>query len=52
MFVPYSDAGRNTVSAAADFVEGTNLPVKGWRCEGADGGTATMPAKYLPSSCR
>lgn len=50
MFVPYSDAGRTTVSAASDFVESTNKPVKGWRC--VSGATNGMDDKYLPSSCR
>ena len=44
---PYSTAdGSTTVSAAADFVAGTSVPVKAWKCAG------TIPVKYRPASCK
>lgn len=43
---PYSDAALSTKSAAADFVQGTNKPVAGWKCS-FDG-----DVKYMPANCR
>ena len=49
-FVPYSDAGMTTASAAADFASATIKPIRAWKCKAA--GTGGMEAKYLPASCR
>ena len=43
---PFKDAALTTGMAAADFTQGTNVPVLGWKCS-FDG-----DAKYVPASCR
>ena len=51
---PYStgEMASGDISVAADFVTGTNKPVKGWKC-GPFGTAATdIAIKYLPASCR
>ena len=48
---PFSDTAMVTPSAAADFVRGTEVPVKSWRCGATAGGTTILP-KFLPASCR
>jgi len=45
---PYSDPGLTTAMASAGYVSGTTTPIAGWKCKG----TASMPQKDLPSSCR
>jgi type IV pilus assembly protein PilA len=48
---PFSDPGMTTASVNADFVRGTELAVKSWRCGAAGDGT-NIPQKFLPASCR
>ena len=51
---PYrtGEMAAGDISAANDFVTGTNKPVKGWKC-GPFGTAATdIAIKYLPASCR
>ena len=43
---PYSDADLTTASVAADFKQGTNKPIAGWKC------TFNGDKKYMPASCR
>lgn len=45
ILTPYNDAAATTQSATTDF---TTAPVaiKAWKC------TGTIPAKYLPASCK
>jgi len=43
---PYTDAANTTAAVAADYVTGTNVPVRGWVCAGS------IPSKYRPSSCK
>lgn len=50
ILTPYKavDTSKDTNKIAkADLVAGTNKPIKAWKC-----GPGTMPAKYLPASCR
>ncbi|WP_120997599.1 pilin [Stutzerimonas urumqiensis] len=49
-FIPYSDAGLTTASAANDFASATIKPIRGWKCKAA--ATGGIEAKYLPASCR
>jgi|SRR5690554_3639145 len=44
---PFSDADATTPMAATDFTAGSNSPVLAWECS-----SATIPSKYLPTSCR
>jgi len=43
---PFSDATGSTAMVAADFVEGTNKPIRTWEC------TFDGDSKYVPASCR
>ena len=43
---PYSDAALETAMGAADYKQGTNKPVMGWKC------TFDGDKKYMPASCR
>ena len=43
---PYSDAALTAVMLAADYKQGTNKPVMGWKC------TFDGDKKYMPASCR
>ncbi|MGM8889340.1 pilin [Psychrobacter sp. 1Y1] len=43
---PYSDSAGQTPMIAADYVEGTNKPIRTWIC------TFTGDKKYVPASCR
>lgn len=51
---PYStgEMAAGDVSVAADFVTGSNKPVKGWKCGPFGTGAASINIKYLPASCR
>ena len=41
----------SNATTGATFTAGSSQPLYGWRC-GASGDGTTVPAKYLPSSCR
>jgi len=43
---PYADAAGTTAMTAADYVTGTNKPIKTWLC------TYDGDKKYVPASCR
>lgn len=43
---PYSDAAGTTAMVSADYVTGTNQPIKTWLC------TFSGDKKYVPASCR
>nr|WP_263769017.1 pilin [Propionivibrio soli] len=43
---PYTDAGNATAAVAANYVTGTNVPVRSWVCAG------DIPAQYRPASCK
>ena len=43
---PYSDSTGETPMTAADYVEGTNQPIRTWEC------TFSGDNKYVPASCR
>jgi len=47
-FEPFSDSTATTAMTTADFVSGTNQPVRSWKCSAAGG----LPERLLPSSCR
>ena len=50
---PYRTAEALTadISVSSDFVAGTNLPIRAWKC-GPFGSTAAhLSVKYLPASC-
>lgn len=47
LLTPYSNAAGTTAMTTANFVSGTNAPVRAWKCYSTD-----IPDKYLPSSCR
>lgn len=46
ILTPYSDSGLTTAMTSQQFVQGTNVPVRGWKC------TSDMNNKYVPASCR
>ncbi|RMW97719.1 pilin [Allofranklinella schreckenbergeri] len=46
ILTPYSDGNFQNKMKAADYVQGTNVPVRSWRC------TSNMNNKYVPASCR
>ena len=51
--VPYSNADGTTAMVANNFVRGTELAVKAWKCGVRTGTPATtVDAKYLPATCR
>ena len=43
---PYTDTAFAAAAINADFVTGTNKPIKAWKC------TWNGNAKYMPASCR
>ena len=43
---PYTDTAFAAPAGTADFVTGTNKPIKAWKC------TWDGNAKYMPASCR
>ncbi len=43
---PFTDAANATAAKDTDFVTGSNVTVRGWKCGGS------IPTKYLPASCR
>ena len=43
---PYANSGGTTAMVAADYVEGTNKPIRTWIC------TFDGDKKYVPASCR
>ncbi len=47
---PYSDAAGTTAMIGADFVTGTNKPVKAWKCGPIAADAAK--AKFIPATCR
>ncbi|MGJ7558631.1 pilin [Variovorax sp. RB3P1] len=47
---PYSDADYKTAMAKEGYTQGTNVPIKAWKCTGP--ATTGIPAKFLPASCR
>lgn len=51
---PYrtASAAPADVSQAADFVSGTNVSVKSWKCGPMGVGAAFMPIRFLPTNCR
>lgn len=51
---PYrtATAASADVSQAADFVSGTNVSVKAWKCGPMGIGAAFMPIRFLPSNCQ
>ena len=43
---PFTNAAASTAAVAADFVTGTNKPIRAWKC------TTDMNFKYVPANCR
>ena len=43
---PYTDDAYTNAAVAADFVTGTNKPIRSWKC------TTDMDFKYVPANCR
>jgi type IV pilus assembly protein PilA len=48
VLTPYTGTDYTGATSADTFTAGKNVPIGSWKC--TRGGT--MPAKYLPSSCR
>lgn len=46
IMTPYTDDAASTAAASADFVTGTNKPIRAWKC------TTDMDFKYVPANCR
>lgn len=51
---PYrtATAASGDVSIASDFVNGTNVGVKAWKCGPMGVGAGYIPLRFLPASCR
>lgn len=51
---PYrtATAASGDVSQAADFVNGTNVSVKAWKCGPMGVGATFIPIRFLPANCR
>lgn len=51
---PYRTAAAapGDISLAADFVSGTNVSVKAWKCGPMGVGASLVPVRFLPASCR
>lgn len=46
VLTPYTDDAQKTAAKKADFVTGTNQPIRSWKCE------TDMNIKYVPANCR
>jgi len=46
LLVPYTDAALTTEAVTADFTQGTNKPIRGWKCK------TDMNIKFVPANCR
>ncbi len=46
ILTPYTDETHTTAAVAADFVTGTNKPIRSWKC------TTDMNIKFVPANCR
>ena len=43
---PFTDDAASTAAVATDFVTGTNVPIRSWKCK------TDMAFKYVPANCR